>query len=193
MKNIADAVTFAENPLGLVRKVALIGVLGFIVLVVALAIFRLPLDNNGNEITEKFVIVILGIMIAIVLLLFFIRSFAKKRTVTCDSRSCDIDTTNFWNTFHESESFVWSDVTDTSLTEEYVDKSARSIFVDVESGGRMRRLLSSHQASRDTFHELIKFVNDATPHLNYVWEKTKDFGDRQVVVEVHGFSKVARN
>jgi hypothetical protein len=192
VNNDMKTITFTENPFSYVIKVVFFGSIGFIILAFVLSIFRLPLDDSGNETTEKFLLMILGVEILIFLMLFLIRSFIERKTITCDSKSCDIYTTNFWDTFHTSESFLWSEVTDTNLSEERVDKYGSTVFIEVEVEGKIKRLLSEYLSSRQTFSELIEFVNTATPHLNYVWEKTSDFGDRQVVLEVRKFSKVVR-
>lgn len=193
MKNITEGATFAEDPFSLVKKAVLCGIAGFIMLAAALSIFRLPPDNQGNENTsERFILIILGVEVLIFLMLFLIRSFTRKRTVICDSKGCDIYTTDFWNTSYESENLLWSEATDTNIIEEYIDKSAKTIFIVVEVKNRPKRLMSQYLSSRRTFSELVEFINQATPHLNYVWKKNSDTGDRRVIVETRNFSKVAR-
>ncbi len=184
--------TFSEQPLRYAIKTAVFGAVLFTIIAVVLNVFPLPVDDDGNDQTELFLIMVLGSEVIVILILFLVRSLMKKTTVTCDSESCDVYTTNFWNTYHKSESLVWSEVTDTNLNEERVDKGAATVFIDIEVRERTYRLLSQYLSSVNAFSGLIDYVNQATPHLNYVWEKTSDFGNRQVIVEVRNFSKVAR-
>ena len=187
-----ESIEFTEDPLR-IPKFALAGaVCVLLLLTIVVTAVGLPLDKAGKDPTGKFLLIMWCAFLPAFAIVFLIRSFTKKRVVTCHESGCDINVTNFWQSVHEADSFRWADVVDTNIVEEYVDKGARSLFLDVELTTGPKRVFAKYLSSPGHFVELLKFVDAATPHLPYVWETTRDFGDRQVIVDVGDFSKVAR-
>lgn len=190
--------TFSESTFFVLKVMAVIcaAIFGFFTLYVVAG--GLPLFTTANELSKEGVLlaIILGVGLFTVLVTFLALSVTPKKKVVCNAEGCQILVSNFWNASRDFDSFRWNEVTDTNVIEAEVAKLDGGIittyFFEIEVGEQKKRLLNHKMSAKKTISELIALINEATPQLKYVWEKTADFGDRQVIVEVQKYSKVAR-
>ena len=195
---ITNTRTFSERTFFVLKVMTAIcaAIFGFYALYVL--VNGLPLFTPANDLSMEGVLlaIILGGGIFTILVTFLSLSFTPKKKVVCNAEGCEILVTTFWNSSPDSDSFRWNEVTDTNLIEAEVAKLDGGIvttyFFEIEVGEQKKWLLNHKMTSKKTISELIELINEATPQLKYVWEKTADFGDRQVIVEVRKYSKVAR-
>ena len=196
---ITNTRTFSERTFFVLKVMAAIcaAIFGFYALYVV--VNGLPLFTPENDLSLEGVLlaVILGVGLFTLLVTFLALSVTPKRKVVCNPEGCEILVTNFWNTSPDFDSFRWNEVTDTNLIEAETKAGVdggiiTTYFFEIEVGERKKWLLNHKMSSKKTISELIELINEATPQLKYVWEKTADFGDRQVIVEVQKYSKVAR-
>jgi hypothetical protein len=197
---ITNTHTFSENTFFILKVMAVIcaAIFGFYALYIV--INGLPLFTpEYNLSAEGFPLaVILGVGLFSVLVTFLALSVTPKRIITCNAEGCEILMTDFWNASRGFDSFRWNEVTDTNLIEAETDAGigdggiVTAYFFVIEVGEQKKWLLNHKRSSKKTISELIELINEATPQLKYVWEKTADFSDRQLIVEVQKYSKVVR-
>ncbi len=193
MNNLIETRTFVEDQFKRF-KYAAIGLGSFFIFVVILvSIYGKPMNNKyENWSAEGFLFMILCCILIVLLITFITMSFTHKRTVTCDLKECDIYATNFWNSYSQSDNFQWSEVSDTNPIEEYYGKGAYNIFIEVDANNKKYRLLTLNLTSKRDFDELLHLIDQSTPQLQYVITNNPDIGNRQIIVEVQKYKKVAR-
>lgn len=193
MKNNFEAVIFTENPFDLFRIAVPILIFLLLTFSVAFVFIGSTPDKDGKVISfDEYFLVVIAVHAFLLLLFFIVCGFKRKTIVTCDSETCDIYSSNFWNTFFETHNFRWNDAADTNINEEAVDGGLRGVFLDIKVNSKQIRLMMHNPVHQKPFVELLTYVNQATPHLNYVLEKTSESGNRQVIYEVRKFCKLAR-
>ena len=149
---------------------------------------------NNSAFLLSSLLIIFSIFIFIT---FLILSFQHRTTIEYTAEGCEITETNLWKFNTVSDNFLWTDVTDTNIIEDLTSFETdggviSTYFFEAAFGEGKRKLLNLSQSTNETISDFIKYVNDATPNLKYVWEKGSDFGGRQVIVEIYGYSKVTR-
>lgn len=190
--------TFSERTFFVLKVMAAICAAIFGLYALYVIVNGLPLFTPANDLSVEGVLlaIILGGGIFTILVTFLSLSFTPKKQVACNEVGCIIQVGNFWNASRESDSFRWDEITDTNIVEAEVAKLDGGIittyFFEIALGEQKKWLLNHKMSSKQTIGELIQLINDATPQLKYVWEKTADFGERQVIVDVQNYSKVAR-
>ena len=125
------------------------------------------------------------------LILFLAFSLIEKRTTTCDSNGFNVVSTNYWNSYHKTENFLWSEVTDSEIVKVSGD-GFEALFIEVTINQNTQRLLSLSLLSKTAFDSLIQFINKSTPHLPYIWKKKSEVGNDLVLVERLIYCKIAR-
>ena len=141
------------------------------------------------------IIVRIGIGFGIFAIGLLVLSFAEKKTITFDSVGCQVRAKHYWKSFEETYDFKWSEVT-----------AARVIFYEADGGdggtstrthfevvvnGQARELKQWDRFSAKSFDRVIELVNEATPHLPYVW--VKGTTNVEGMEKAAGFSKVSRS
>ncbi|HMS39148.1 MAG TPA: hypothetical protein PKE69_02900 [Pyrinomonadaceae bacterium] len=92
--------------------------------------------------------------------------FETDTTIICDEIGCDVKKKTLWGSFSENYGFKWSEV---SETEYFADaESSREFYVEIN--GVKRKILTTEFSLND-FDYFIETVNQATPHLPYIWQK----------------------
>lgn len=191
---ITKSETFVENPMDLLKIMAPIILLIFVGMSALVNFIGItPTSGKSAGVTPaKLTVIFFFANSVILLIIFLVAGFSEKRTVTCYPKGCDINSTNFWNTYYKSESFGWREVSEINLGEQYIGKGGYVAYLEAIVRHQPRRLMTRHRYSKNAFDALVEYINEATPHLPYVWEKPANFGDRQVIDEIKGFSKVTR-
>jgi hypothetical protein len=120
-----------------------------------------------------------------------VSSLQKRLTLTCDSVGCEVSSKMFWQTVGKTYSFKWSEVTDTKFERFATLGQSPSMFFWVVTQGQAKRLLRRSWFASDQLKSFVALVNQATPHLPYVWvtEETT----RQAIEKVGKFRKVPRS
>lgn len=175
--------TLVESPLKLALLAMLI-VSPVMAIVTGIAVPSIPI----------FALIGIGFGIFAVGLLVF--SFDKKKTITFDSAGCQVQTKSYWKSFEETYNFKWSEVTATKVifTEVYGgdggDNLKRTHF-EVVAHGQARELKQWDRFSSKSFDRVIALVNEATPHLPYLW--VKGMTNVEGMEKAGGFSQVSRS
>jgi hypothetical protein len=158
-------------------------------------LLAIPIAIDGFK-DLVFLLLIAGIFLFVLLITFLVTGFAGLKKLECNSIGCEISYSNFWKRYLHSDSFEWASVTDTNIEEicEEVGKGGIvcNYFFEVTLNDQQKRIWNLTMSSKKTTSELFDYINKATPHLKYIWEKTADFGKRQVIVQVDDYCKVAR-
>jgi hypothetical protein len=166
-----------------------------------LALFAMPIVSSVLTIlTVVFapaipIIVYVGIFFVTFALGVLICSFYKKKTITCDSVGCQVEAKHLWERSGETYHFKWSEVTLTkvSFTEVhggdggYLNRTHFEVIAD----GQERELKQWDRFSSKSFDRFVALVNEATPHLPYIW--VKDKGNVEGIEKVGEFIKVPRS
>ena len=166
-----------------------------------LALFAMPILSSVLTIlTVAFsptipIIVYIGIFFGTFGLGVLICSFYKKKTITCDSVGCQVQTKHHWESSGETYDFKWNEVTLTRVGFIEVQSGeggylSRTHF-EVVANGQERELKQWDRFSSKSFDRLVALVNEATPHLPYIW--VKDINNVEGMEKVGGFSKVPRS
>ena len=137
------------------------GVLAFLLIfwfVIAILHFGFTLDLS--EVMPPNSIAI-GIGLSV---LFLLIGFFSKETVRWDSDGCSIEKIDFWGLREDGDYFRWNEVTETTFTS--YSTSETSMIFEVKANGQTHQLFSD---TSKNFGNKIKFVNEATPHLPYIW------------------------
>ena len=196
--NSNESHTFSESRFSGLKTLLLILTPIFLFFAVVIFLDEMPAITENGLNNSAFLFVLLLIIFSIfVFITFLILSFQNRTTVTYTAKGCDIRQSNFWNFYPTSYSFLWTDITDTNIVEDSTQfetdgGTISAYFFEAYFGEWNKKLLNLTQSTDKTVSDFIKYINDATPHLKYVWEKGSNFGGRQVIVEVYGYSKVAR-
>ncbi len=126
---------------------------------------------------------VINILIFSVCFLFIV--FEKDSIIVCDQNGCTVKEKRFWQSSGESYSFRWNEV---SETEYYADTdTSRAFYVEINSV--KRKILTSNFSFDDTDY-FIETVNQATPHLPYIWERNE--GVVASAFEARRYTKVGR-
>jgi hypothetical protein len=169
---------FVQSPIIAALRSAYFLIIVFLIVLVFKLFSMLPLSFT-------FLIEVFFIVYGLVLL---ISLFRKKKTITCDSSGCQVQARNYWQHFGETYYFDWSEVTETLFLSVGSDNSG-TIFAAVVNG-QQRKLLHKESNSSKSFDDFIALVNQATPHLPYIW--TKDADNLKGLEKDGWFNKVAR-
>ncbi len=111
--------------------------------------------------------------------------FETDTIIICDEIGCNVKKKTIWGSFSENYDFKWNEVLE---TEYFADaESSREFYVEIN--GVKRKILSA-DFSFDDFDYFIDTVNQATPHLPYVWEKND--GAIASMFEGRRYAKIAR-
>ena len=174
---------------------------GFVESPLKLALFAGPIFSSVLTIlTVVFapslpIIAYVGIFFGVVVLGMLICSFYKKKTITCDSVGCQVQAKHYWESFGEAYDFKWSEVTVTKviLNEIYGGDgdSLKRMHFEVVANGQERELKQWDRFSSKSFDRVVALVNEATPHLPYIW--VKDMNNVEGLEKVGRFSKVPRS
>ncbi len=168
---------FVESPL----KLALLAMLFILpVLMILIVVFAPSIP----------IIVLIGICFGIFALGLLVSSFYKKKTITCDSVGCKVQAKHYWKSFGETYDFKWSEVTDTKIIFTEWEDLTRTHF-EVVANGQARELKQWDRFSSKSFDSLIAMINEATPHLPYIW--VKDINNVEGMEKAGMFSKVPRS
>lgn len=113
-------------------------------------------------------------------------SFKEKRIISCGSNGLEITSTNYWQSYHKTESFSWNEITDSEITltkdNTLTRRESRQLIIEVViNKSERRRLLSWSPLTFTPFDDLIRFINDSTPHLPYIWMKKTEVGNDSVI------------
>jgi hypothetical protein len=180
--------TFKENPF---QAFKLLGLIFFGIIAALTALLAL---DGFKPWHWEFILAISGALLVSLLISALVINFtSSKRKIVCSGESCEISSGGLFE-----REFRWSEVSDTNIVEEVQEISTpkrgtlSNYFFEVTVNGQAVRLLNLKQSSPTTTRELIDFVNHASPQVKYVWEKNGDFGNRQSLFEVKGYTKVAR-
>ena len=134
---------------------------------------------------ERFKIFYWALNIVFFAFCFLLIIFEEDTTIICDEVGCTVKKKRFWQSSGKSYGFGWNEV---SETEYYADaETSREFYIEVD--GVKRKLLTADFSFDDTDY-FIETVNQATPHLPYVWEKND--GLIASTFEGRRYSKVAR-
>lgn len=175
---MTDKYVYVENPMKLVINLMLL----------ILFFFTAVSVITGNSLDT--IIVITASLFGFSALFVLIASFLKQRTVICDSRGCEIWTKRFWSGKQETDRFEWKDVTSTRVDEIDIGEST-SLRFEIKARGKTRGFTMKHIFSR-SFDKLITVVNQATPHLPYIWVKSPRTSIIQVFELVPRYDKIPR-
>ena len=199
---ISRTQTFSENTFIALKILTLIfaAIFVFFSALIWTGVLVMSPGANGKGFSAKeFLLMFFLAELGGLLIAFLAISFTPNRKVVCNSEGCEIWIGNFWNRNENFDCFKWNDVTETEFVEEFLGSltgSAKYRLIAVSfkilTNQKSYRLLTLKRSKKKTIDELVKFVNEATPHLKYVWEKPSDFGNRQVIVEANNYCKVAR-
>lgn len=193
MKTLSDSQIFVENPFRSLKIIAPVFVLFLLLVVVIFGFYGVtPKGRSQGISSEGFIFMIFFAVTVVLAVTILAMSFTRKKIVTCDTNGCQVQTTNYWESYHESDSFRWSEVTDTNLVEEFFGKGQFAVVIEVKAGHQPKRLLSNKLSAKEDFNELLKLINQQTLHLPHVWKEASDFGSRQVINIVQKYCKVAR-
>ena len=194
-----DTRVFTERTFFVLKIMTAICAAIFVIAALYVAVGGMPLFTFENELGEGGVLlaIIFGVGLFTILVTFLALSVTPQRTVVCGAEKCEITVTNFWKSRHEYDSFRWDEVTDTNLVEAETPTGTdggviSTYFFVIQVGEQEKWLLNVKSSSGKVISEMIRLINESTPQLNYVWEKTADFGSRQVIAQVQKYSKVAR-
>lgn len=174
--------TFVESPLKLALLAMLI-VSPVIAVVTGIAVPSIPI----------FALIGIGFGIFAIGLLVF--SFDKKKTITFDSVGCQVQTKSYWKSFEETYDFKWGEVTATKVIFTEVDggdgDNLKRTHFEVVANGQARELKQWDRFSAKSFERIIELVNEATPHLPYIW--VKGIANVEGMEKTAGFSQVSRS
>ena len=122
-------------------------------------------------------------------------SFYKKKTITCDSVGCQVETKHHWESSGEGYEFKWSEVTLTKVSFTEVSGGdggyLNRTHFEVVANGQERELKQWDRFSSKNFESFVALVNEATPHLPYIW--VKDIANVEGMEKVGAFIKVPRS
>jgi hypothetical protein len=174
--------TFVESPLKLAFFAMLI-VSPVMAIVTGLVVPSIP------------IIVLIGICFGIFAIGLLIFSFDKKKTIILDSMGCQVQAKRYWTRFEETYDFKWSEVTATKVIFHEADggdgDNLERTHFEVVANGQARELKQWDKFSSKSFDRIIDLVNEATPHLPYIW--VKGITNVEAIEKAAGFSKVPRS
>lgn len=193
MKSV-EKKTYTENPFSLLKIVIPVLVVTFIVAVIAVSNFGVPVDKRGGPTTkEGFITMLVFVHLIVFLIVFFTCSFLKNRTINCYEETCEISGSDLWGISNEDENIKWREITHTFFTVTSIRGGEQLNFVIRINDEKDVRLLSKSRLNSNDFNSLIETFNEKTPHLPYEWKKKSDVGDRKVIDNQSNYYKVSRN
>lgn len=123
-------------------------------------------------------------------LTFVVVSFQKKRTIVFDAEGFRISAVSVWGARDAVVSHKWREVTGTGFTVDKLPGGVLRIGFGVSVGDRKIRMFARDWFNEKEFGEMLRFLNDATPHLGYELQAGAVNG--VVIEETMGQCKVAR-
>lgn len=193
MNNIKEK-TYTENPFSLLKIVIPVLVVTFLVAVIAVSNFGIPVGKRGGPTTkEGFITMLAFVHLILFLIVFFTCSFLKNRTINCYDETCEISGSDLWGISKEDEKIKWREITHTFFTATSVKGGEQLNFVIRINDEKDVRLLSKSFLNSNEFNALVETFNEKTPHLPFEWKKKSDIGDRKVIDIQSDYYKVSRN
>lgn len=170
---------FVENPIGSAPEHILI-LCAFVFLWFGNSFLPEPLSNT----------ILIFIFGGTYLLFAIITSIQPKLTITCDSAGCEVNSKIFWQRVGTTYQFKWAEVTETKFERFATSARAKPMFFWVATHGQAKRLLRRSWFAADQLESFVSLVNQATPHVPYVW--VKDETNHNVMEKVGKYRKVPR-
>ncbi len=95
---------------------------------------------------------------------FLLIGFFSKKIISWDSFGCTIEKIDFWGLRVDTDYFRWNEVTETTFASFTTTETL--MFFEVKANDQTHQLLTE---TAKEFNNIIKLVNEATPHLPYIW------------------------
>lgn len=121
----------------------------------------------------------------------------KESVITCDADGCSIESKTFWTSRKQTTEFLWRDVTATKFILTPSFESTAEVHFEVDAEGETIEILRSTIKTSNQNDNIIAFINEATPHLPYIWVKlsrtlVKDVSNFEEMEKAGDYSKISR-
>lgn len=190
---IEEQDVFVDNPFDMFRYVLPFVVVIYIIAALVIMSIGVPPQRKGMQLgTGGFLVMLFFCFSAVLAIVWVTCSFWKKRTIVCGREGCEIYAEDYWGSTTAPVTFLWREVTDMSLEENYIGRGVSELSLNIRIFETIHKLMIYKTFARHDFERIVEIVNRSTSHLKHEIVKSDLIAGRNVLMSTRQFAKVDR-